>query len=154
MTTLSDADEGTRRGRGRLRGHRERGALGALVAVLAPAIIGLAGLVYDGGLALEGRQRADDVAEQAARDAANQCDQDLLRSTSKCVITDLGSARAAAAKYAINGVTITDVLIVPPGDQVEVHTEVTVHTIFLGLFGVNEFHITVYRRATAVTGLA
>jgi Flp pilus assembly protein TadG len=41
----------------------------------------LAGLVIDGGLAIHARQRAFDMAEQAARAAANDIDENKLRTT-------------------------------------------------------------------------
>jgi Flp pilus assembly protein TadG len=153
--------EGHRRGfRRRL---RDRGAIGAMVAVLAPPIIGLIGLVYDGGLALEGRQRALDAAEQAARAAANQCNVAVLRAESRCVITDEGAAREVADTFMANRVTmdgfrLEDCVPTVAGDgcfTVVVRTRVVIDTLFLGLFGVNQFDIVLAeRRATAVTGLA
>jgi Flp pilus assembly protein TadG len=151
------ASEGARRKRraaGRRR-RRDRGAIGAFVAVLAPPIIGLIGLVYDGGLALEGRQRALDMAEQAARAAGNHCDLALLRSQSECLITDAAGARAIAQQYMTDGVTLDNFYITDGNHTVAVRTRVKVDTLFLGLFGVNEFDILMpERRATAVTGLA
>src|SRR3954469_22728779 len=83
-----------------------RGAIGALTAVLAPAVIMLAGLVLDGGLALEARARGLDVAEQAARAAANECDEAVLRTDSVCRVTDFGKAQSTAAAFMGNGVTM------------------------------------------------
>ena len=77
----------------------DRGSAALFVAIFAPAMLFLAGLVIDGGGALEARQRAADTAEQAARAACNECDEALLRSVSECRITDLGRARQAAARY-------------------------------------------------------
>jgi hypothetical protein len=143
------------------RRRRERGSIGAFVAILAPPIIGLIGLVYDGGLALEGRQRALDIAEQAARAAGNDCDLGVLRSRSECVISNEADARRIAATYMINGVTLENFYTTDcaPGPTdchtVAVRTRVKVDTVFLGLFGVNQFDIVMAeRRATAVTGLA
>jgi hypothetical protein len=143
------------------RRRRERGSIGAFVAVLAPPIIGLIGLVYDGGLALEGRQRALDMAEQAARAAGNQCNLAVLRERSECVISDRDAAHSVAQRYMTNGVTLDDFYLddcnPAPTDchTVAVRTRVKVDTLFLGLFGVNEFDIVLAeRRATAVTGLA
>ncbi|HVQ93908.1 MAG TPA: pilus assembly protein TadG-related protein [Mycobacteriales bacterium] len=143
------------------RRRRDRGSIGAFVAILAPPIIGLIGLVYDGGLALEGRQRALDLAEQAARAAGNHCDLAVLRERSECVISDAAGARAIADKYMANGVTLDDFYTTdcaPAATDchtVAVRTRVKVDTLFLGLFGLNQFDIVLpERRATAVTGLA
>ena len=147
---------GRRARAGRPHGWRERGALGAMVAVLAPPIIALLGLVYDGGLALEGRQRALDAAEQAARAAGNQCDPAILRNNSDCQVTDQTAADRAATPFMVDGVTmVRPVVISDGGHTVTVQTQVVVKTVFLGLFGVQEFKIQVApRSATAVTGLA
>jgi Putative Flp pilus-assembly TadE/G-like len=153
--------DGTDRRAAARRRRRERGAIGAFVAVLAPPIIGLIGLVYDGGLALEGRQRALDIAEQAARAAGNHCDLAVLRSRSECVISNAGEARRIANSFMTGGVTLDDFYLADcdptPADchTVAVRTRVKVDTLFLGLFGVNQFDIVMAeRRATAVTGLA
>jgi Flp pilus assembly protein TadG len=146
---------GRRQDRRSRRGRRDRGSIGVFVAVLAPPLIGLIGLVYDGGLALEGRQRALDVAEQAARAAGNDCNLALLRSQSECLITDEAGARRIANSYMANGVTLEGFSVTDGNHTVAVQTRVQVHTVFLGLFGINEFDIVLpERRATAVTGLA
>jgi len=161
------ASRGPGRDKPRRRGfwqrRRDQGSIGAMVAVLAPPIIGLIGLVYDGGLALEGRQRALDAAEQAARAAANQCNLVVLRAESRCVITDSAAAANIAGQFMANGVTLegfrTEDCVGTVAGQgcftVVVQTRVVVETLFLGLFGVNQFDIVLAeRRATAVTGLA
>lgn len=92
--------------RARLREAGERGSMALFVAVFAPAMIFLAGLVIDGGAALEARQRATDIAEQAARAGAGQCDVALLRSTGQCRLTDFAAVTNAARPYmADQGVT-------------------------------------------------
>jgi hypothetical protein len=156
----AEQGDGDRRAAARRR-RRERGSIGAFVAVLAPPIIGLIGLVYDGGLALEGRQRALDIAEQAARAAANDCDLGVLRERSECVISNEAHAHQIASSFEAGGVTIEDFYTTDcaPGrtdcHTVAVRTRVKVDTVFLGLFGVNQFDIVLAeRRATAVTGLA
>jgi hypothetical protein len=145
----------SRAGRKR-RARRERGAIGAFVAVMAPVVIALIGLVYDGGLALEGRQRALNIAEQAARAAGNDCDEALLRRRSECLITDEEGVNRIAGGFMTDDVTLAGpVRIVDNNHTVVVQTRVRVKTVFLGMFGVNEFDIVLpERRATAVTGLA
>ena len=68
------------RGSRPVRRKAERGSAALFVAIFAPAMIFMAGLVIDGGAALEAKQRASDIAEQAARAGAGQCDVALLRS--------------------------------------------------------------------------
>jgi len=135
---------------------RDRGAIGAFVAVLAPVVIALIGLVYDGGLALEGRQRALNVAEQAARAAGNHCDEALLRSRSECLITDQPGVQTIVNEYMGGDISLAEPVRITDNDHtVVVRTRVRVKTVFLGLFGVSEFDLVLpERRATAVTGLA
>ena len=82
----------------RLRRQAERGSAALFVAIFAPAMIFMAGLVIDGGAAAGGEQRASDIAEQAARAGAGQCDVALLRSQGICFV-DTGLVPAAVAPY-------------------------------------------------------
>lgn len=54
--------------------------------VFAITVIFLLGLILDGGMALNARQRAEDIAGQAARAAADHIDVGVLRSTGRAVI--------------------------------------------------------------------
>ncbi len=63
----------------RRRPRGERGSFTFAVLFWALMAMMLAGLVVDGGLSITERQRAGDVAEQAARAGANDLDQNALR---------------------------------------------------------------------------
>jgi Flp pilus assembly protein TadG len=141
----------------------QRGSAALFIAIFAVPMIFLAGLVIDGGAALEARQRAADIAEQAARAAGNQCDIGLLRSAGECRITSYASARTAAEPYTENnGVTTWNLdLIDPvpgaPGTQyygVRVTVTMTFSTILLGIVpGYETLTVTQVADAVAVTGL-
>ena len=145
----------------RARWRGDRGSAALFLAIFAPAMIFLAGLVIDGGGALEARQRAADTAEQAARAASNECDVELLRSASECRITDMGLARQAAAAYIGPGIdawTIEPINPVPGGGGqyygVRVTVTITFRTTLLGI--VPAFDTMTIRQsadAVAVTGL-
>jgi Flp pilus assembly protein TadG len=62
-----------------VRASGERGSFTFAVIFWALMAMMLAGLVVDGGLSITERQRAGDIAEQAARAGAEQLDQALLR---------------------------------------------------------------------------
>ncbi|MBC6464708.1 pilus assembly protein TadG-related protein [Actinomadura alba] len=66
--------------------------------IFALFVILLAGLLVDGGLAIHARQRAADIAEQAARAAADDIDVGLLRTTGELRIADAGTACAKARR--------------------------------------------------------
>lgn len=144
----------------RLRG--DRGSAALFLAIFAPAMIFLAGLVIDGGAALEVRQRAADIAEQAARAAGNQCDVALLRSESECRITSRTAAVAAAEPYLQNnGVTDWGLELFDQVDGaagqfygVRVTVTITFRTTLLGLMpAFDTMTITQTAEAVAVTGL-
>lgn len=66
----------------------DRGTVAMFTTIFALFVIVLAGLLVDGGLAIHARQRAADIAEEAARAAADDVDLDVLRSTGRARITD------------------------------------------------------------------
>jgi hypothetical protein len=138
----------------------ERGSAALFVAIFAPAMIFMAGLVIDGGAALEAKQRASDIAEQAARAGAGQCDVALLRSQGICFV-DKGLVPAAVAPYR-NSPGVTDFGWVPladpdhPGQDngVRVTVTMTFRTTLLGIMPkFKTLTITERADAVAVTGL-
>lgn len=138
----------------------DRGSAALFVAIFAPAMIFLAGLVIDGGAAIEARQRAADIAEQAARAAAGQCDVAVLRSRGVCRVTSQAEARSAAAPFlADNGVTASSVVRTRPDGPnqyqgVEVSVTITFETTLLGIApSFDTLTIEESAEAIAVTGL-
>ncbi|MFG1703441.1 TadE/TadG family type IV pilus assembly protein [Nonomuraea sp. M3C6] len=59
----------------------ERGSMSVFTVLFSVVVFLLAGLLVDGGSAINARLRAADVAEQAARAGADQIDVDHLRAT-------------------------------------------------------------------------
>ena len=148
------------RGLRRVRREAERGSAALFVAIFAPAMIFMAGLVIDGGAALEAKQRASDIAEQAARAGAGQCDVALLRSEGICFV-DKALVPAAVAPYR-NSPGVTDFDWVPladpnnPGQDngVRVTVTMTFRTTLLGIMPkFRTLTITERADAVAVTGL-
>ena len=80
------------------RRERDRGTVAMFTAIFALFVILLAGLLVDGGLAIHARQRAADIAEQAARAAADDIDVGLLRSSGELRIADPATACAKAGR--------------------------------------------------------
>jgi Flp pilus assembly protein TadG len=141
----------------------DRGSAALFVAIFAIPMIFLAGLVIDGGAALEVRQRAADIAEQAARAAGNQCNVELLRSAGECRITSHAAAHAAADPYMRNnGVTTWKVELIEavPGAPTtqyygaRVTVTITFETVLLGIVpAYDTLTITQDAEAIAVTAL-
>jgi Flp pilus assembly protein TadG len=138
----------------------DRGSAALFVAIFAPAMLFLAGLVIDGGAAIEARQRASDIAEQAARAGAGQCDVAVLRSRGVCRITSQAAAQDAAAPFlADNGVTGSSVVRTRPDgfnqfQGVQVDVTITFRTTLLGIVPkYKTLTISETAEAVAVTGL-
>ncbi len=143
-----------------LRGRAERGSAALFVAIFAPAMIFMAGLVIDGGAALEAKQRAADIAEQAARAAAGQCRVDLLRSQGICFVDESLVPGAVAPYRGSPGVTDFGWIPLPDPNHagqvngVRVTVTMTFRTTLLGI--VPKFKtLTIVETAdaVAVTGL-
>jgi Flp pilus assembly protein TadG len=82
---------------------RDRGTVSMFTAIFALFVIMLAGLLVDGGLAIHARERAADIAEQAARAGADDIDVEALRQTGEPTVntaTACEKAHQLAASYA------------------------------------------------------
>jgi Flp pilus assembly protein TadG len=82
---------------------RDRGTIAIFTAIFAVFVILLAGLLVDGGLAIHARERAADIAEQAARAGADDIDLTALRQTGEPSVdtaTACEKAHQLAAAYA------------------------------------------------------
>lgn len=78
--------------------HDERGSITAFVAVVAFALVMVAGMAYDGGQVIHAHNAARNDAEQAARAGAQEIDLTYLRQTNEPRL-DPGAAEAAALDY-------------------------------------------------------
>ncbi len=76
----------------------ERGSITAFVAVVATALVLVAGMAYDGGQVIAAHNAARNDAERAARAGAQQIDLDHLRATNEPRL-DPAAAETAAIQY-------------------------------------------------------
>lgn len=95
----------------------ERGSVSPFLAVIAVALVMVAGLVYDGGEVLAAQARARDLAGNAARAGAQEIDLDALRLTGRPRLEPVRAAAAANAFLVDEGVA-GDVLVV--GERITV----------------------------------
>lgn len=122
----------------------DRGQITTFVVAVVMALWLFAGIVVDGGLALAGKARALDIAQEAARTGAQQLDIGRLRdgddirlvrgraaSTAKAYVTSTGDAGTASVR----------------GDEVTVHVTHRQRAQILQLVGVRT--LTVRAQATA-----
>jgi hypothetical protein len=117
----------------------ERGSITAFVAVVATALVLVAGMAYDGGQVIAAHNAARNDAERAARAGAQQIDIDHLRATNEPIL-DATAAEQAAVEFlersgatgtaTVSGASITvtvtavqPMLILPGADRTIVVTE-------------------------------
>lgn len=131
----------------------DRGTIAMYTVLFTPVVLLLAGLLVDGGLAIHARQRAADMAEQAARAGANQIDDAALRETGDPVL-DPGRARAAACDLlAAYPDRVTASRCDADEQEVAVSVQISVRPQLLGIIpGFGEFQMTAGATARPVTG--
>jgi hypothetical protein len=131
-------------------GGGDAGQVTPFAVILTVALMAVAGLVLDGGLALSAKVQALDVAQAAARAGAQQLDLVQYRTTNVAVLDPARAASAARAWLVVAGVS---------GDATATTATVTVtvrrrsNTQLLQLIGVGQLHVSASATATAVQGV-
>ena len=132
--------------------HFERGQALIIIALALVGLVGMAGLVIDGGNAFQDRQRAQNAVDAAALAGAQ------ARIAGRSV-TDAALASAAQNGYNNDGVTNIISLYTPPRDgphkddieYIQVIIRSTVTTYFMRVVGKHEFVNEVQATARTVT---
>ncbi len=120
--------------------HRdERGAASAFVLGMAVTLLVMAGLVVDGGGALNARMTLADDVEAAAVAGAQATDEIRLRADDVLVIDPAEARERAAAVLAGRG--YEGIRIVVTDESVTVSATDRVPTLMLNLIGINEFDV-------------
>lgn len=117
----------------------DRGSATAFVAILAVALMAVAGLVLDAGLALSAKAQAMDAAQSAARAGANQLDLTIYRNTSTPVILPAAAQTAASQWLAAVGINGTATATTT---HVTVEVFVNQPTQILTAIGITSLHVT------------
>lgn len=131
----------------RRRARCDRGAVEPFILILLPAIIGLAGLAYDGGMIFAAKREAYNVASAAARAGANDIDVPSLYAGDPVLAP---SAPATAAAFASGqGVTVVGAHLASD-TEVEITVSQRVDMLLLGIAGVGSKTV----EATAVAEIA
>ena len=118
----------------------------AFVVVIMMALVLVAGLVLDGGLALAAKVQAIDDAQAAARAGAQAIDLSTFRATGQITLDAATATTDAEQSLTTAGQSGT---VNVAGDVVTVTVTVTQHTQILDLIGVNALHETATGSATA-----
>jgi Flp pilus assembly protein TadG len=118
----------------------EEGTISMFTVFFTMVVFLLAGLLVDGGLAIHARQRAADIAEEAARAGANNIDINALRAHGKVQIIEDGpnGTTCAKARTLINAYTaniIASTCATPAGaNRVDVTVTISAPLQFLSIF--------------------
>lgn len=132
----------------------DRGSAALGLAITMVGLLAMAGLVLDGGAAIAARERAADVAQQAARAGADALSAGGVFSASGGS-TALGanpSAATAAASSLLTGEGVTDFHISVQGNVVVVTAHVSRPTALLSAVGVDTVGGTATEQAQDLLG--
>ena len=130
----------------------DRGSIALYFAITTLAALVMAGLVIDGGAALATRERAADLATQAARAGATALTPASLRDAPADLQADPTAATQAANAILADGGATGTVSI--NGDTVTVTAHLPRHTVILSAVGLTNISQTATASATAVVGTA
>ena len=129
---------------------RERGSISLYFAIITVAALAMAGLVIDGGAALATRERAADVATQAARAGANALQPASQRGEPSALIADPAAATIAANRVLRTAGATGRVVV--DGDRVTVSAHLPRHTVILSAVGLTDISQSATATATVQYG--
>ena len=143
--------------------HREQGSVAVFTVVFAVAVIFLTALIVDGGIAMNAKERAADIAEQAARAAAGNIDIAALRAGGGAAISAgaCGLAANLVSAYSredstgvdrVTGATMTSCVATTGTETATVAVTITTQPLVGGLLGT--FTETARETATMECGVA
>ena len=121
----------------------------AFVVIFTLALLAMAGLVFDGGLALSAKVRAIDDAQAAARAGAQAIDIPLYRQSGQIT---LDSAQAVADAQGFLAAAGEHGTVTVTGETVDVTVTITQPTQILSVVGVDRLTVTGAGSATAEQG--
>lgn len=130
----------------------DRGSGAGAVIIFALVFLSLSAFVIDGGLSISKRERAADIAEQAARYAAQDLDTEGIYEGAKGAPINFENCGARAQEFArAIGMRGADVAathcVTANAEQVEVEVQMTYSPVFTGMFYGGD--VTVRGRAVA-----
>ncbi|MFF2844800.1 pilus assembly protein TadG-related protein [Streptomyces sp. NPDC058001] len=117
----------------------DRGSGAGAVIIFALVFLSLSAFVIDGGLSISKRERAADIAEQAARYAAQDVDTEGLYEGAQGAPINYQNCgarvKAFAAEMGMNGADIAaSHCVAANAQQVEVEIQLTYDPVFTGVF--------------------
>lgn len=124
------------------RKHPDEGMAALFALGLSVVLLACAGLVIDGGVAINARMRVADDAEQAARVGADSINVQLLRAGGSIEIDDALAQRRAAEYLATRGYGLNQFNVDVLNDgSVDVTVRDTTEPLLLSIIGVPPFKV-------------
>lgn len=120
---------------------RERGSASIFVLGMSLVLMVCAGLVVDGGLAINARMRIADDAEQAARAGADAINIEALRDEQGITINPAEASQRASDYLRGRGYADNEFTVLPELDRVVVTINDKTETSLLKLINIDDFPI-------------
>lgn len=137
------------------RGDAESGTLSIFVAMCATMLLMLTGLVLDGGGRLRAYERADALAQEAARAGGQQINRAALLQGHGLQLDTTAAKQQALDYLTANGIDSRNVLITTTGNTlIKVKFTTTYHTALLGLIGFDQLGVQGVGQARLVPGVS
>ncbi|BBG20666.1 hypothetical protein RVR_P140 (plasmid) [Actinacidiphila reveromycinica] len=142
----------TARGMRRLAAREDRGGIAVFTAIVTIALLGIIGLVIDGGGKMNATERADTIAMEAAR-AAGQALDPGAAVTGTAYRVDPQAATAAAQAFLRQAGESGRISISPDGTTITVTIHATYATKFLPAAGIDSLPVTGHGSAKLLHGV-
>ena len=127
----------------------ERGAIGVFFAVLVPGLLLIIGLAVYGGAKVAASQRANAIADEAARAGGQALD--ISAALDGRIQLDPAAAVAAAQDY-LDRNDVQGAVTIVDGDTLQVTTTISEPTTFLGLVGITTMTVEGSGTADLISG--
>jgi hypothetical protein len=131
---------------------REGGSLSVFVAICAVGLLIVLGIVIDCGGRLRALERADALAQEAARAGGQQIDPGAVLS-GRAVVVDPAAAQAAALRYLDDNGVPGQVTVDPDGRTLHVTVDDQYDTALLGVIGIGSMTVHGEGKASLVHGV-
>ena len=122
-------------------GDREAGSVAVWMITTALSLVLLVGLAVDSGGQVHAKQRAQDIAAEAARAGGQQL-QAGTAIRGQGAVVDPGVAVAAAQAYIAGAPGVTGTASVVGGTRIVANTQTTYSTTFLSIIGISNLTVT------------
>ncbi|HEY3717761.1 MAG TPA: pilus assembly protein TadG-related protein [Jatrophihabitantaceae bacterium] len=131
---------------------RERGSVALYTVAVMMGLVAMAGLVVDGGNGIAARERAADLAQQAARAGADALSPASLHTGTPDQLSASPAAATAAAERVLAADRRVHGIVSVDGNSVTVHVTVHEKTAIMSAVGLNEISGSATSTATALHG--